>query len=508
MGETLITMKDIVKSFDANEVLHGVDFTLEAGSVHALLGENGTGKSTLMNILAGLIPGNAGTVEICGREYTLNNSCVPVAKEIGFIHQELALINDLNIFENIYLGKELKNGIVLNKKEMAAKTKEILDMMDVDLDPWTMVRDLNASYKQVVEIARSLLQKARIIIMDEPTTALTNIEIDQVFKLVRTLKAQGVGFVFISHKLNEVVEICDRFTIMRDGVVVDTGEVTAETTDAYMARQMIGKDLNYDEIYSERPLGDEILRTEHLTKEREYNDVNISVRRGEIVGITGLLGDGRFEVANTIIGNNKPYQGKVFVDGKEGHITSIQKALKNHLSYLPRNRKENGIIKDMNIEENTVLSIMNRLKKFGVFLDGAKEREVTENYKNKLNIKLASIYDSITSLSGGNQQKVIFARTLSSDPELVILDNPTQGVDVGAKLEIYKLIHEMAQEGVSFLVLSGEAMEVLCLCDRIYVMFHGDVRDEMSHDEATEERIMIAATGGAVDAEVSDDGSI
>lgn len=499
MSEYIIRMTNIVKSYGVNEVLHGVDFNLEKGSIHALLGENGTGKSTLMNILAGIIPCNSGKVEINGKGYELKNSYVPTQKDIGFIHQELALVNDLNIFENIFMGREIKNGVKLDKKKMAEKTKSILNYMDIDLDPYTMVRDLNASYKQVVEVARSLLQEGKVIIMDEPTTALTNVETEQVFRLMRTLSEKGVSIIFISHKLNEVIEICDSYTIMRDGTVVDTGKVTAETTEAYMARRMIGKDLSYDDIYSGREQGEEILRTEHLKREREFDDVNISVKRGEIVGITGLLGDGRYEVANTVIGNNKKYDGKIFIHGAEIHMDSIRKALKNHISYLPRNRKENGIIADMDIEENITVPIMRQLKKAGVFLNHKESRGIAASYQNKLNIKLKKLDDNITSLSGGNQQKVIFARTLCSKPELVILDNPTQGVDVGAKIEIYKLIHQLAKEGVSFLVLSGEAQEVMCLCDRIYVMFHGEVRTELDRSNATEENIMIAATGGKVE---------
>lgn len=498
MDKKIIHMTNIKKSYGVNEVLHGVDFTLEKGSIHALLGENGTGKSTLMNILAGVISGNSGKVKIEQKEYVLDNSFIPSAKEIGFIHQELALVNDLNIFENLFLGRELKNGIKLNKKEMVKRTKDVLSSMDVDLNPYTMVRDLNASYKQVVEIARALLQDAKVIIMDEPTTALTTVEIERVFKLMRTLREKGVSFIFISHKLNEVTEICDAYTIMRDGVVVSTGKVTKEVTEEFMARQMVGKTLNYDDIYFKKDIKEEVLRTEKLSREREFNDVNICVRKGEIVGITGLLGDGRYEVANTIFGNCDTYKGKIFIRGQEIQMNSIQKALKNRISYLPRNRKENGIIKDMNIEENLTLSIMKNLKKAGVFLDSTRLNKIVEDYVKKINIHLNDVKDNITSLSGGNQQKVILARTLSSEPDLIILDNPTQGVDVGAKLEIYKLIQNLAAEGVSFLVLSGEAQEMLLLCDRIYVMFHGNVKAELLREEANEENIMIAATGGEV----------
>jgi ribose transport system ATP-binding protein len=370
--------------------------------------------------------------------------------------------------------------------------------MNINLSPYAMVRDLNASYKQIVEIARALMFQAKVIIMDEPTTALTNVEIEHVFRLMKDLREKGISFIFISHKLNEVTQICDSYTIMRDGVVVDSGMVTPDVTEEYLARQMVGRTLNYDDLYKKRDIGEEILRTEHLTKEREYEDVNISVKKGEIIGITGLLGDGRYEVANSIYGNNSGYSGKIFIHGRETKMSTIQKSRHEKISYLPRNRKENGIIKDLDIRENITISILGQLRKAGIFIHHRKEAEIVEQYIEELNIRLGNMKDNIRSLSGGNQQKVILARTLSSNPELIILDNPTQGVDVGAKLEIYRIIYKLAEKGVSFLVLSGEAQEVLRLCDRIYVMYHGEVRTELNRDEADEEKIMIAATGGKV----------
>ena len=498
MGEHIIEMTGIHKSYGVNEVLHGVDFHLKQGDIHALLGENGTGKSTLMNVLAGVIPGNDGTVVINGKETVLNNSFVPVSPEIGFIHQELALVNDLNVFENLFIGKEEKRGLVLDKKSMAAKAKEVLDSMEVDLDPWTMVGELNASYKQVVEIARALMMEAKVIIMDEPTTALTNVEIENVFNLMRRLKAKGVSFIFISHKLNEVIEICDSYTVMRDGVVESTGPITPEITEDVLARYMVGKDLTYDDIYQKREVGDEFLRLTGLSKEREYKDINLHVNKGEIVGITGLLGDGRYELMSSVYGYNDGYEGEIKIKGDVYQMNSIQKALAHSISYLPRNRKENGIIPDFSIKENVVISILKKLRRAKFILDHGKEKRTVQEYIEKLNIKLGEMNDNITSLSGGNQQKVILARALSSDPDLVILDNPTQGVDVGAKLEIYRIIQQLAQRGVSFIVLSSEAQEVLMLCDRIYVMFHGEIRKEFPRSEATEENIMIAATGGKV----------
>ncbi len=498
MSDYIVEMTNIYKSYGTNEVLHGVDFRLKQGTIHALLGENGTGKSTLMNILARVIPGNSGTVVINGKESKVDNSYVAASSDIGFIHQELALINDLNIFENLFIGKEIKKGIKLDKKAMADRAREVLDSMEVQLDPWTMVRDLNASYKQVVEIARALMMEAKVIIMDEPTTALTNVEIENVFGIMRRLKEKGVSFIFISHKLNEVLQICDHYTVMRDGIVVADGDVTPDLTEDMIAKHMVGKDLTYDDIYRQRDIGDEILSIHNLTKDRQYKDINMTVKKGEIVGITGLLGDGRYELMSSVYGYNPGYKGEVRINGKVCVMNSIQKALAHKISYLPRNRKENGIIPDFSIKENIVIYIMKYMKRFKLFVDHYREKEVVEEYKKKLNIKMGKMTDLITSLSGGNQQKVILAKVLSSDPEIVILDNPTQGVDVGAKLEIYRIIQDLARTGVSFVVLTSEAQEVLMLCDRIYVMFHGELRKEFSREEASEEDIMTAATGGRV----------
>ncbi|WP_334104708.1 sugar ABC transporter ATP-binding protein [Muricomes intestini] len=497
MNDYIIQMEGIEKSYGRNQVLHGVDFNLKRGSIHALLGENGTGKTTLMNILAGVIPGDGGKVTIEETVGEVGGAALAMDSRIAFIHQELALINDLNIFENLFLGTELKKSGRLDKKEMYKKAKDILNTMEIDLNPSTLVCDLDASYKQTIEIARALMKEAKVIIMDEPTTALTNIEIEHMFHIMKRLQAKGVSFVFISHKLNEVVEICDSYTVMRDGCVVGCGNVTDEVTEESLACLMVGKCLQYDDLYQVRDTGTEVLRTEKLTRKGEFKAIDLCVNKGEIIGITGLLGDGRCEVMRTVYGCSREYEGKIYVNGKETVMNSIQKAHSNKISYLPRDRKENGIIKDLSVGQNTTISIIDKLKKF-IFTDHKKAQTIVDEYVGKLNIKVSDTQNLITSLSGGNQQKVILARALSSDPELVILDNPTQGVDVGAKLEIYSIIMELAKQGVSFVVLSSEAQEVLMLCDRIYVMYHGEIRHEFKRGEANEENIMIAATGGKI----------
>lgn len=495
MAEYIVDMQGIYKSFGANNVLKGVDFKLKKGSIHALLGENGTGKSTLMNILSGILPFDDGKIKIFGEDV----NPYELKKKLGitFIHQELALVNDLTIMENMFLGKEEKRGIFLNKQFMLNKTNEVLGSMGMDLDPMTKVGDLNASCKQIIEIAKALLKESNIIIMDEPTTALTDVEIQHVFEIMRSLKKQGVSLIFISHKLNEVLEICDSYTIMRDGNLVSNGEVNKNLTEHDIAKSMVGKELLYDELYKERKLGDTILELKNLTKENQYKNVNMHVNKGEILGVTGLLGDGRSELFSTVFGANRDYEGEIKFCGKNIDMKSTDQATKIGITYVPRDRKEIGIIKDLSVSENMNLPIMKNLKEYGL-LSKSKEKENNNKYVNDLNIKVSDLQNKITSLSGGNQQKVIIARALGSSPKLVILDNPTQGVDVGAKLEIYSIIMELAKEGVSFVVLSSEAQEIMMICDRIYIMFHGEVKGELDRCDITEENIMVIATGGSL----------
>lgn len=482
MAKNIVEMRGIEKSFNENKVLKKVDFTLEEGSIHALLGENGTGKTTLMNILGGVIDRDAGEVRAS-------------RQDIAFIHQELSMVNDLAVYENMFMGWEIKKGLFLDKEAMKKRAGEILDRMKVELDVTAPVGELNASYKQVVEIARALMKNARVIIMDEPTTALTDIEIQHIFDLMKGLKRQGVSFVFISHKLNEVVEICDSYTVMRDGAVVATGVMGADVTEQKLAGCMVGKELRYDDLYKKRELGEVVLELENLSCGREFHEVNMTVRQGEILGVTGLLGDGRSELFATVYGCSDSYEGRIFVKGRERRFTSTAKAQAAGISYVPRNRKENGIIKDMSVGDNLSINILSRLSRCGL-IDRRKAREGNEGYVKSLNIKVHSLNQLITSLSGGNQQKVVLGKALGAEPFLVILDNPTQGVDIGAKLEIYSIIMDLAKKGVSFVVLSSEPQEIMMLCDRSYVMFHGKVKGEFSREDFSEERIMVVATGG------------
>ncbi|MBQ2947434.1 MAG: sugar ABC transporter ATP-binding protein [Clostridia bacterium] len=490
-----LSMKGIVKSFGANDVLKSVDFSLQEGEICALLGENGAGKSTLMNILGGVLPADRGTIELDGKPVTFASPAQSLGAGIAFIHQELNLINDLPVYENMFIGREIKKKSgFLDHKAMYEKTKALFEKMDIDVDPGAMVSSLDASFKQIVEISRALMMNASIIIMDEPTTSLTDPEIERVFDMLRTLKQQKVGVVFISHKLREVMEICDRYTVLRDGVMVADGFVK-DTTTAEIARHMVGHEVTSIRRERTKEPGAEVLRLEKLTQEPYFRNVSLSVRAGEVLGVTGLLGDGRSELFRAVFGAQGRYQGSIFFEGKPVTMRTTKQALDLGIGYLPRNRKENGIIKDMNILENGSIVTLPRLLRHGL-IDGRRQHEEFDRQRRELRIKMEREKDSITSLSGGNQQKVVLAKWLSANPKLLILDNPTQGVDVGAKEEIYDIIHRLSEQGVAIVVLCSEAQEIIRLCDRALVMYHGTVRAEVSGETMNEHEMMRLATGG------------
>ena len=491
-----LTMKGIVKSFGANDVLKSVDFQLNEGEICALLGENGAGKSTLMNILGGVLLADRGTIELDGKPVSFANPAQSLNAGIAFIHQELNLINDLPVYENMFIGRELKKKSgFLDHAAMYQQTKALFEKMEINVDPGAMVSKLDASFKQIVEIARALMMNASIIIMDEPTTSLTDPEIERVFDMLRTLKAQKVGVVFISHKLREVMEICDRYTVLRDGNMVAQGLVK-DTNPKALAEYMVGHEIHTESLKREQEYGEEKLRLENLSDGKHFHDISLSVRAGEVLGVTGLLGDGRSELFQTVFGAmGRHYTGQVYLDGKKIHFSNTHQALDAGLAYLPRNRKENAILKDMSILDNGSIVYLPKLVR-GLFIDEKKQQEAFRVQQEELRIKMGDQYDLITSLSGGNQQKVVLAKWVMSSPKVLILDNPSQGVDVGAKEEIYGIIHRLAESGVAVVVLSSEAQEVIRVCDSSLVMYHGRIVGRVCGEDMNEKHIMYLATGG------------
>lgn len=492
----MIQMKGIYKSFGSNDVLKDVNLTLNNGEVLALLGENGAGKSTLMNILGGVLPSDKGEIFLNDEKIVFNAPKDSLDSGIAFIHQELNLINDLTVYENLFLGNEImKNSFQPDQKEMIIKSKELFEQFNVNINPKAMVSSLDASYKQIVEIMRALLMNAKYIIMDEPTTSLTSVEIENVFEMMGKLRDHGVGIIFISHKLDEVMTFCDRYMVLRNGVVV-ADDIVSNTTPRKIAYEMVGHDVRDETLNRDMKYGETVLKIENLTQEPHFRNINFEVKQGEILGITGLLGDGRSELFLTIFGDMPHYSGKIFVNNKEIQIKNINDAINHGIAYIPSNRKENGIIRDLNILENgTIVSLKKYAQNLTVINKDLQIKDF-DTMKERLNLKMGKPGDLISTLSGGNQQKVVLTKWLLEAPRIFILDNPTQGVDVGSKEEIYDIIHDLAQHDVAIILLSNEAQEIIRTCDKAIVMYHGEIMGTLEHEEMTQQEIMHLATGG------------
>lgn len=492
-ADPLISMQNIKKSFNDVPVLKGVTLEIEKGEIHALLGENGAGKSTLMNILGGVHQPDSGTIYMAGEEVKMVDPRISQEHGISFIHQELNMVSDLRVYENMFLGSELRNKVgFLKVEEMCRKTHEILAQLGVDIDPKEYVRNLATSYKQLIEISKALLHKSRVIIMDEPTTSLAEHEVNRLFGLMKNLKKSGVSIIYISHKLKEIKEVCDRYTVLRDGELVRTGSMEHEDIET-ITKTMVGKAISQERFLHEHAFGPVVLEVNGLTSDA-FKDINFTVRKGEIVGFTGLAGDGRTELFESLFGYRKKYTGEVKIKGQVVKIDHPRKALKAGMGLVPRDRKENAIIKDLSVLHNMSLSSMGNFERGG-FIQDKQEREKFQIYKDVLNIKVHNPRIAIDKLSGGNQQKVIIAKWLEAQTELLIFDNPTQGIDVGAKQEIYQQIVELAKNGKAVIILSSEAPEVMRICHMINVMFQGEITARFTADTANEEEIMNFATG-------------
>ena len=488
----MLKMTNITKSFSGVTVLHDVSFTVAQGEVHALLGENGAGKSTLMNILAGVHPRDAGTVEFDGRP--LENTTVKLSESVGiaFVHQELNLFNDLKVYENIFLRKEILTKVgTLNKKAMIAKTRELFDSLGVNIEPTAMVSDLETSKKQLLEIAKALFANAKLLILDEPTTSLNQNEIDSLFAIVRRLKEQGKSFIFISHKMNEIFAIADRYTVLRNGEFIESGNI-ADTTMEEVTRLMVGNSYSQGQVYRTRELGEPILELEGLTGEG-FRNISLSVRKGEIIGMTGLKGAGVSEMMRAVFGVTPILDGSLKIAGTEIKNNTIHRAMLNKVAMVAANRKENSVIPDFTLLENNYVS-EHTLSANRQLIRRKKEVARYDDMKQLLSIKANGHTDLITSLSGGNQQKVILARWLTTEADIILMDNPTQGIDVGAKAEIYKLILQLAEQGKTILINTLEIPEIQKIADRCVVFFHGQVQAVLERDQINEEQVMLYAT--------------
>jgi len=486
----------IYMAFGGVAVLKDITFTIYPGEVHGLVGENGAGKSTLAKIIAGVHLPKAGTIQLNGKTVEIPSPHAASDLGIALIHQEPLTFPELEIAENIFIGRQpTKKGLrQVDWREMYSRSSAILQSLGVQLDPHRKVRGLSIADQQMVEMAGALSQDAKILLMDEPTAALTPNEVDELFKIMRKLRDQGTAIVFISHRLEEIFQICDRITVLRDGELVGVRQ-PAETSIDGIIRMMVGRPLST--LFAkgnDHKVGAVMLEVEGLTRTMKFDDISFQVRAGEIVGIAGLVGSGRTEVARALFGALDIDSGTVRLEGKEVRIKHPRQALSLGLIYLPEDRQHHGLLMPMSVTHNTTLTILNRLTKGG-WLRDRSEREVTQEYVDKLRISLRDIEQPVSELSGGNQQKVVLSKWLLAQPKVMILDEPTRGIDIGAKSEVHRLMGDLANQGIAILMISSELPEILAMSDRIIVMREGRITGLFDQSEATAERIMAAATG-------------
>ena len=492
-----IEMRGIDKSFGSNQVLKQAGFTLESGEVHALMGENGAGKSTLMKILTGVYTKDAGTVLVDGKEVNYKNPQEAEKAGIVFIYQELNVMFDLTVEENLFMGKEIHGKFgICDKKAMQKKAQEALNILGVNISPKTVMAELSVGQQQMVEICKALMADAKVIIMDEPTAALTQSETVALFKVIESLRKKGVSMVYISHRMEEIFELCDRITVLRDGSYIGVKNIP-ETNMNEIVKMMIGREIG--ERYPSRnvKIGKEVLKVKELTRKGTFQDVNFSVRAGEVLGVSGLMGAGRTEIMQAIFGNLSYESGTIEIDGKEVKISNPRQAMEHGIGFITEDRKTEGLMLDKSIRENISLCNLRRISKSSVISREAEKNMVAEAIKD-LHIKCFGSYHECNNLSGGNQQKVVLAKWILTNPKILILDEPTRGVDIGAKKEIYSIINKLAAQGVAIIMVSSELPEVLGMSDNIMVVREGEVRGIISYEEANQERVMTLATGGTI----------
>lgn len=488
MSKEILKMENISKSFPGVKALDNVSLSVYEGEVMALLGENGAGKSTLMKILSGVYEKDQGRILLKDKEVDISSPIVARENKIAIIHQELNLIPYLSVYENIFLGREIRyRSGKLNKKKMIEESHRILKKLRVNISPKDTVKYLSIAKQQMVEIAKALSLDAKIIIMDEPTDTLTEKEVESLFSIINELKNQGKGLVYISHRLNEIFKVCDKITVLRDGQFIAERKVE-EIDEDEIIRLMVGRSLEEQFPYVKVDYPEITLEVKELCNSLIEN-ISFKVRRGEILGVSGLVGAGRTDLAKTLYGINKIEKGSIVLDGQEIKPKSPRDALKSGIVYVSEDRKTDGLLLGMDVKSNISISSLDKFKKT-FYLDKEREKAVSEEYKKKLNIKTPSLSQKVKNLSGGNQQKVAIAKALLTEPKVLILDEPTRGVDVGAKKEIYDLLNKIKKEGKSIIMISSEMPEVLGMSDRILVMNEGKIKGELKREEASQEKIM------------------
>jgi ribose transport system ATP-binding protein len=494
--EVLVHMEGIEKSFPGVHALSQCQFELLKGEVHALVGENGAGKSTLMKVLTGVYTKDAGQIIYKGNKVEITTPKMALGLGISIIHQELNLMPDLTVAQNIYIGREPRKAIklFLDEKQLNDQVQKLFQRMNLQMDPRTKVSELTVAKQQMVEIAKALSHNSEVLIMDEPTAALTDTEIEDLFRIIRQLRESGVGIVYISHRMEELKRISDRITVMRDSCYIDTVE-TKEATIDQIIMMMVGREIyNVSNPAPMKVKQETILEVKNLKQGSTLKDISFHLNKGEILGFAGLMGAGRTEVARAIFGADAFDSGEIYIEGKKVQIKNPHDAVEHGIGYLSEDRKRFGLLVGMNVETNITISSYHRFKNWGGWMKGSQMSATASERVESLNIKTPSINQTVKFLSGGNQQKVVISKWLTRDCQILIFDEPTRGIDIGAKSEIYKLLDDLVEQGKSIIMISSELPEILRMSHRIIVMCEGKITGELSKAEATQEKIMYHAT--------------
>ncbi len=492
--EPTIELVGIAKQFGAVQALRGVDLNLYPGEVHALVGENGAGKSTLVKILAGIHRPDSGTVKVGGEVVELRSPTQAQALGIAVVQQEPMMFPDLDVAENVFMGRHPRDRFGrVDWKRMYREVDHLLVSLDVSLSSHTPVQGLSVAEQQLVEIAKALSLQARVLVLDEPTAALSSHEVEELFAIVNQLRERGVAVLFVSHRLEEVFTIADRLTVFRDGTHIITAPVSEMNTEEII-KHMVGRELSNLYPKSEAEVGEVVLEVRQLTRPGAFADVSFQLRRGEILGFSGLVGAGRTEVARVLFGIDRAESGEIWLKGTKVHIRSPQQAMDYGIAYVPEDRHQQGLVMNFSIASNVTLAILQKVSRLGL-LDPRREQKIASEYSSQLNVRSAGVEQLVSALSGGNQQKVVLGKWLATNPSVLILDEPTRGIDVGAKAEVHRIISDLAARGLAIILISSELPEVLAMADRVIVLHEGRVTGTFTRSEATQERVMFAATG-------------
>jgi len=493
-GEVLLSVKNIVKQFPGTLALNDVSLSVRKGEAHALVGENGAGKSTLMNIVGGVYPANSGVVEFNGAKVDFQNPKDAQDAGIGFVHQELNLCQHLSVAENIYMGSMPKStGNMIDWKHLNADAREQLKRLNADFDSTAIVSTLTVAQRQIVEIVKALAINVKLLILDEPTSSLTEQETQLLFKIIKEIKGQGISILYISHRLEEIFEVCDSLTVLRDGALVKSVQI-GEVNTEQIIQMMVGREIKDMYPPKSQETGSVFMEVKDFAREGVFNDVSFTVKKGEILGFYGLVGAGRSEVMRSVCGIDPHQGGEIYLEGKKLEIKEYSDMINMGVGYITEDRKAQGLFLHRSVAQNVSAATLDKIKK-GLFVQSAAEQELADKYVKMLAVKCSSLNENVNDLSGGNQQKLMIGKWLAISPKLLILDEPTRGIDVGAKSEIHKLLRQLCNDGVCVVIISSELPEILGLSDRVVIMHEGIVCGEVAGDEISEEKIIVFASG-------------